>query len=42
MDIRKMSSTMRVVKCWNRLPSDVVDALSLGTFKVSLYGALGT
>jgi len=31
---------MRVVKHQTRLPRDVVDALSLETFKVSLDGAL--
>jgi len=34
--------TMRVVRHWNRLPIDVVDALSLETSKVRLDGALGT
>jgi len=29
-----------VVKCWNRLPREVVDALSLETSKVRLDGAL--
>lgn len=31
-------TTERVVKCWNRLPSEVVNALSLETFKVRLNG----
>jgi len=31
---------MRVVKHWHRLPREVVDAPSLGTFKLRLDGAL--
>jgi len=33
---------MRVLRHWNRLPSDVVDAPSLETFKVRLDKALGS
>ena len=40
MDIRKKSFTVRVVRHWNRLPRDVVDALSLETFKARLDQAL--
>ena len=32
---------MRAVRHWNKLPSDMVDALSLETFKVRLDQALG-
>jgi len=38
LDIRKKSFTVRVVR--NRLPSDVVDALYLETFKARLDRAL--
>jgi len=40
LDIRKRSFTVRVVRHWNRLPSDVVDASSLETLKVRLDKAL--
>ncbi|KAK4818241.1 hypothetical protein QYF61_009112 [Mycteria americana] len=40
LDRRKNSFTMRVVKHWNRLPREVVDAPSLETFQVRLDGAL--
>ena len=42
MDVRVKLFTMRVVRCRNRLPREVVDALSLGVFKARLGGALGS
>jgi len=40
LDIRKKLFTMRVVKHWNRLPREAVEAPSLETFKASLDRAL--
>ncbi|KFP09425.1 hypothetical protein Z169_03595, partial [Egretta garzetta] len=40
LDIRKKFFTMRVVKPWNRLPREAVEAPSLETFKTRLDGAL--
>ncbi|KFQ76640.1 hypothetical protein N337_04613, partial [Phoenicopterus ruber ruber] len=42
LDTRKKFFTMRVMKHWNRLPKEVVDAPSLEMFKVRLDGALGS
>ena len=40
LDIRKKFFTVRVVRHWNRWPSDAVDAPSLKAFKARLDGAL--
>jgi len=40
LDERKMFSTIRVVKQWNRLPREVVDDPSLETFNIRLDWAL--
>ncbi|KFP11052.1 hypothetical protein Z169_15598, partial [Egretta garzetta] len=42
LDIRKKFFTMRVVKHWNRLPREVVEAPSPETFKTRLGGALSS
>jgi len=40
LDIRKKFLTKQVLKHWHRLPREVVEAVSLETFKVRLNGAL--
>ncbi|KFQ47941.1 hypothetical protein N333_10201, partial [Nestor notabilis] len=39
-DIRKTFFTMRMVRHWNRLPREAVDAPSLEVFKARLDGIL--
>ena len=41
LDITKKFFTVRVVRHWNRLPREVVDAPSLEMLKARLDGALG-
>ena len=42
LDIRRKFFTQRVVTHWNRLHKELVDALSLETFKARLDVALGS
>jgi len=40
IDIRKKFCTVRVVRHWHKLPSEVVGAPTLEAFKARLYGAI--
>ena len=40
LDTRKKFFTVRVVRHWHRLPSEVVDAPSLESFQARLDGAV--
>ena len=40
--IREKFFTESVLRCWNRLPRELVDAPSLGVFRAGLDGALGS
>ena len=42
LDIRVKIFTKRVVRCWNRLLREAVDAPSLEVFKAKLDGALSS
>ena len=42
LDVKGKFFTVRMVRCWHRLPREVVDAPSLQVLKARLDGALGS
>ena len=42
LHVRKKFFTQRVIRCWNKLPREVVDVPSQEAFRISLQGALGS